>query len=155
MENLMLVILVFAFLEVAGQSSYKVVAYYTGNGETIKKYPVEKLTHIICSFLKLQNDKLAFSNDGQRKTMQQLVALKKQFPHLKIMVSIGGWGGCARCSALFASAEHRNNFAKSAVSFFKQYHFDGLDLDLEYTVIQGNAGHSWDKGVYNKYQMHI
>ena len=147
----MLVILVFAFLEVAGQSSYKVVAYYTGNGETIKKYPVEKLTHIICSFLKLQNDKLAFSNDGQRKTMQQLVALKKQFPHLKIMVSIGGWGGCARCSALFASAEHRNNFAKSAVSLFKQYHIDGLDLDWEYPAIEGYPGHAWDKADKNNF----
>src|SRR5437762_3537647 len=151
MKNLLLIILVFAFFQVAGQNSYKVVAYYTGNGETIKKYPVEKLTHIICSFLKLQNDSLTFSNDGQRKTMQQLVALKKQFPHLKIMVSIGGWGGCARCSGLFASAEHRNNFAKSAVSLFKRYHIDGLDLDWEYPAIERYPGHAWDKADKNNF----
>jgi chitinase len=144
MKNLLLLIFVFSCFYLAGQS-YKVVAYYTGNGESIRQYPVEKLTHIICSFLKLQEDKLTFSNEQQRKTVQQLVELKKQYPQLKIMVCIGGWGGCAPCSQLFASAEHRNNFAKSAVALLKQYRVDGLDLDWEYPGIEGYPGHRWDK----------
>lgn len=124
---------------------YKVIAYYTGNGETIKEYPVEKLTHIIYSFLKMQNDTLTFHNEEQRKTLEQLVQLKKLYPSLKIMVSIGGWGGCAPCSDLFASAEHRNTFAKTTVALFKQYNVDGIDLDWEYPAIEGYPGHKYDK----------
>src|SRR5690242_7491483 len=118
MKNLLAIILVFSFLGLAGQAPFKVVAYYTGNSETIKKYPIDKLTHLIYSFVKLSNDHLVFRDNEQRKTIEKLLALKKQYPHLKIMVSIGGWGGCAPCSNLFASAEHRNNFARSVVALF-------------------------------------
>lgn len=151
MKHLLLIILVFASLHSPAQKSYKVIAYYTGNGETIKQYPLGKLTHIICSFLKLQNDTLTFRNEEQQKSLQQLVELKKQYPHLKIMVSIGGWGGCSPCSELFASAEHRNNFAKSTVALFKQYNIDGLDLDWEYPAIEGYPGHRWDKTDKNNF----
>ncbi len=123
---------------------HKVIAYYTGNGETIRQYPVKKLTHIIFSFLKLQHDTLTFHNDQQRKTVEQLIALKKDHPQLKIMVSVGGWGGCAPCSELFSSATHRNTFAKTTVALFKQYDIDGLDLDWEYPAIEGYPGHQYD-----------
>jgi chitinase len=143
MKNFLLITSVLACSVLSAQP-YKVIAYYTGNGETIKQYPVDKLTHIIFSFLKLQNDSLMFRNENQQNTLQQLVDLKKQYPQLKIMVSIGGWGGCAPCSELFASAEHRYNFAKSAVQLFKQYNIDGLDLDWEYPAIEGYPGHKYD-----------
>ncbi len=123
---------------------YNVIAYYTGNGETIRQYPVEKLTHIIYSFLKLQNDTLTFHNDKQRQTIEQLVALKKDHPQLKIMVSVGGWGGCAPCSGLFGSEAHRNTFAKTAVELFRKYKIDGLDLDWEYPAIEGYPGHKYE-----------
>ncbi len=126
-----------------GQKKYKVIAYYTGNGETIRQYPVHQLTHIIYSFLTLHNDSLTFRNEQQQQTLQQLVQLKKDYPKLKVMVSIGGWGGCAPCSDLFASADHRNNFAKTAVDLFKQYDIDGLDLDWEYPAIEGYPGHTF------------
>jgi chitinase len=151
MKNLLAIILVFAFFGLAGQPPFKVVAYYTGNSETIKKYPVDKLTHLIYSFLKLSDDHLVFRDDDQRKTVEKLVALKKQYPHLKIMVSIGGWGGCAPCSNLFASPEHRNNFARSVVALFQRYHIDGLDLDWEYPAIEGYPGHAWDKADRNNF----
>jgi chitinase len=120
-----------------------VIAYYTGNGETIRQYPVHQLTHIIYSFLALHNDSLAFRNEKQEQTIRQLVQLKKDYPQLKVMVSIGGWGGCAPCSDLFASAGHRNNFAKTVVDLFKQYDIDGLDLDWEYPAIEGYPGHTF------------
>ena len=136
-----------------GQSTanYKVIAYYTGNGETIKQYPLKKLTHIIYSFLALQNDTLTFRNEEQRKTVEQLVQLKKEHPQLKIMVSIGGWGGCAPCSDLFASAEHRSTFAKTTVALFKQYNIDGIDLDWEYPAIEGYPGHKYDPADKNNF----
>ena len=103
------------------KAPYNIIAYYTGNGELIKQYPVDKLTHIIYSFLRLRNDTLVFRRPEQENTLKQLVELKEKYPALKIMISIGGWGGCAPCSELFASPEHRNTFAKTTVELFKKY----------------------------------
>lgn len=151
MKKFLLIIVVFAFTQLPAQKQYKVIAYYTGNVEAIRQYPLDKLSHIIFSFLKLQNDNLVFRNDDQKRSLQQLVEVKKDHPQLKIMVSIGGWGGCGPCSELFASAEHRNNFARSTVSLFKQYGIDGLDLDWEYPAIEGYPGHKWDTADRNNF----
>lgn len=131
-------------IQANGQRPYRVIAYATGNADSILKYPVGQLTHIIYSFLKLQNDTVCFHNEWQKQQLQKLVALKKTYPELKIMVSIGGWGGCAPCSALFASAEHRDRFAETAITLFKAYNIDGLDLDWEYPAIEGYPGHRYD-----------
>ncbi|MBK8494402.1 MAG: glycoside hydrolase family 18 protein [Chitinophagaceae bacterium] len=144
-EKILLLFLTFPILCLSAQQKqpYKIIAYYTGNGEAIKQWPVDKLTHIIFSFLKIQNDTLTFHNQNQEKSLQQLVALKKEYPQLKIMVSIGGWGGCSFCSSLFAGDEHRRHFAKTTVALFKQYGIDGIDLDWEYPAIEGYPGHAY------------
>ncbi|MGB4902572.1 MAG: glycoside hydrolase family 18 protein [Saprospiraceae bacterium] len=127
----------------AQKQPYHIIAYYTGNGEVINQYPVEQLTHIIYSFLKIQNDTLTFKSPKQEESLIQLVELKKRNPELKIMVSVGGWGGCAPCSDLFASEAHRSTFAKTTVALFKKYHVDGIDLDWEYPTIAGYPGHNY------------
>jgi chitinase len=124
---------------------YKIIAYYTGSGDKIQDYPVEKLTHIIYSFLKIKEDTLTVANEAQEKSLRQIVALKEKYPKLKVMVSIGGWGGCAPCSDLFASEKHRQTFAKTTVAFFKKYNVDGIDLDWEYPSIEGYPGHKYSK----------
>lgn len=134
----------FLFISVSTAAQTRIIAYATGKAETIKQYPVGKLTHIIYSFLKIQHDTLTFHNLEQEKSVQQLVALKKTNPQLKIMVSVGGWGGCSFCSDLFAGEVHRKNFARTTVALFKQYGIDGLDLDWEYPAIEGYPGHKYD-----------
>lgn len=144
MKKLILAILFcWPLLAAAQAQTPKVIAYYTGSADSIKKYPLEKLTHIIYSFLRLKNDTLTFWSDQQRNNLMQLVALKKTYPKLKIMVSIGGWSGCEPCSALFTSAEHRNTFAQTTVDLFKEFQIDGLDLDWEYPAIEGYPGHPY------------
>ncbi len=143
MKKVWLSFCVLFFLSANAQQPYKIIAYYTGSGDVIKQWPLEKLTHIIFSFLKIQNDTLTFRNEKQEKDLRQLVDLKKEFPRLKIMVSIGGWGGCAPCSNLFADPEHRSVFAKTTVALFNQYGIDGLDLDWEYPAIAGYPGHTY------------
>lgn len=135
--------MVFFQVTTVAQKDYKLIAYYTGDGLSVRQYPVSTLTHIIFSFLKLQNDTLTFHNEQQKSSLEQIVALKKENPHLKVMVSIGGWSGCAPCSDLFSSAEHRNNFAVTAVKLFEEYHIDGIDLDWEYPAIEGYPGHAY------------
>lgn len=141
----------FLFISLSAAAQNRIIAYATGNAGTIKQYPIEKLTHIIYSFLKIQNDTLTFHNPGQENSVRQLVALKERYPNLKIMVSVGGWSGCSFCSDLFASDEHRKNFAKTTVALFKQYGIDGLDLDWEYPAIEGYPGHKYDTADKNNF----
>jgi chitinase len=146
MKYLLIVNMLLFQLALPGQQvpQPKIIAYYTGNGTLIRQYPIHQLTHIIYSFLSLHGDTLGFKDHQQRLVVQQLVTLKKDYPHLKVMVSIGGWGGCAPCSGLFASPLHRQTFAKTTVQLLKQYNIDGLDLDWEYPVIEGYPGHPYD-----------
>ncbi len=153
MRKLLLIFFLFSFLLLSAQRQqpYKIIAYATGKAETIKQYPVSKLTHIIYSFLKIQNDTLTFHNEEQQNNLQQLVELKKDQPGLKIMVSVGGWGGCSFCSDLFATAAQRQNFARTTVALFKQYGIDGLDLDWEYPAIEGYPGHKYEEADKNNF----
>jgi chitinase len=128
------------------QQSFKVIAYTTATDSTVKLYPLNKVTHLIYSFLKLQGDTLTFHNENQEQILKSLVNLKKEYPALKIMVSVGGWGGCGTCSELFSSEEHRHNFARTAVALFRKYQVDGLDLDWEYPAIAGYPGHAFSPG---------
>src|SRR4029077_14035524 len=139
-----LIIYLSAAAQSIGPVSPRIIAYATGSAEAIKQYPVDKLTHIIYSFLKIQNDTLSFRDSTQENNVRQLVALKATYPQLKIMVSVGGWGGCSFCSDLFDSAEHRENFAQTTVALFKQYGIDGLDLDWKSPAIEGFPGHKYD-----------
>jgi chitinase len=127
------------------KSSYKVIAYYTGSSERLQHYPLEKITHLIYSFVKLRNDTLMLRDTKQEQNVLQIVALKKKYPQLKIMISMGGWSGCAPCSDLFANADHRKTFAKTTVALLKKYNLDGLDLDWEYPAIESYPGHAYAK----------
>jgi chitinase len=126
------------------KNQFKLIAYYTGNADSVSKYPLQRITHLIYSFVQFQNDTLGCFNEDQCRNLQKLVLLKKDHPKLKIMVSIGGWGGCASCSDLFATDESRIAFARNAVSFLKQNGVDGLDIDWEYPALEGFPGHKYD-----------
>ncbi len=143
MKKILVISLVLLQTIAYSQLEYKVIAYYTGNAENLRQYPLDKLTHVIYSFLKIQNDTLTFRDSLQMQNVQKIVALKAEHPQLKVMVSVGGWGGCAPCSGLFDSVARRTTFVKTAVQLLKDYNIDGLDLDWEYPAIEGYPGHQF------------
>jgi chitinase len=120
---------------------FVVAAYYSGDTAEIDRYPVGELTHIIFSFLHLRGNELAVSDSRDSATILHLVSLKKRFPDLKILLSLGGWGGCKMCSEVFAAEEGRKAFAASTRDLLKSLGADGIDLDWEYPAIQGYPGH--------------
>lgn len=128
---------------VATPSSPKIIAYYMGDGSDLQRYNFNQLTHIIYSFLHLDGNKLSFDSATDKQALQRLVALKKQHPQLKVMLSLGGWGGCETCSDIFNNADNRKAFAQSTLAIIKEYNADGIDLDWEYPTVAGFPGHKY------------
>lgn len=122
-----------------------VIGYYAGNAESVSAYPVEKLTHIIFSFCHLKGNKISVNNLKDTLTIQQLVALKQRNSSLKVILSLGGWGGCETCSPVFSTQAGREEFAESVKKLNKYFKTDGIDLDWEYPAIPGFEGHQYNK----------
>jgi len=118
-----------------------IIAYYTGDDKLINEYEVKKLDQIIFSFCHLKDGKLSVDSPKDSTTIKYLVSLKAANPQLKIVLSLGGWGGCEPCSAAFSTPEGRLIFAKSVKEVSNYFKVDGLDLDWEYPAIEGLPGH--------------
>jgi chitinase len=77
-----------------------------------------------------------------RGNFNQLRKLKAKYPHLKLLISVGGWSWSDRFSDASVSAESRAAFVTSCVDMFVKGHlapgieapglFDGIDIDWEY-----------------------
>jgi len=118
-----------------------VIAYYPGDTAQISKYDPQKLTHIIFSFTHLKGNQLSVDNATDTLTIKRLVAMKKQNSYLKVMLALGGWGGCKTCSDIFSTGKDRQEFANSVKSLNDYFNTDGIDLDWEYPAIEGYPGH--------------
>lgn len=122
---------------------FEVIAYYSGDGINMEQYSISGLTQIIFSFLHLKDDTLHFPGEGRKEALRRVAALKKEYPGLKVLISLGGWGGCKTCSDVFSAEEGRKNFAASVKRIMDAYQVDGIDLDWEYPAITGYPGHSF------------
>lgn len=151
MKRLIPVVIFFITLSAAAQSSSEsdkpaVIAYYAGDEKRIDAYPIEKLTHIIFSFCHLKGNQLSVDDQKDTLTIRRLVSLKERNPSLKVLLSLGGWGGCKTCSPVFATEAGRKEFARSVKRLNRYFKTDGLDLDWEYPAIPGPPGHPYAPG---------
>lgn len=124
-------------------SKLPIIAYYTGNDTIIEKYNIGQLNQIIYGFGHLKNGLLHLERAKDTATLHKLVSFKKQFPQLKILISMGGWGSCATCSDVFSTASGRDSFLVSLKKVCDYFHLDGFDLDWEYPAIEGFPGHKY------------
>eukprot|EP00833_Pecoramyces_ruminatium_P018705 jgi/Orpsp1_1/1192737/evm.model.d7180000095534.1 len=57
----------------------------------------------------------------------QLFLLKQKYPHLKLILSVGGWGNSQRFSVTFSTEQSRRTFIESITNWFYKYPlFEGL-----------------------------
>jgi chitinase len=100
---------------------------------------------LIFHFLSLFSDPWQDLEDNYGKGgFKKLTSLRKEYPHLKVSIAIGGWNeGSGNYSNMAAEPERRKRFVKSAVEFVRKHSFDGLDLDWEYPTQRG--GKPYDK----------
>ncbi|KAL9902421.1 chitinase 2 isoform 1-T1 [Glossina fuscipes fuscipes] len=71
---------------------------------------------------------------------ERLTGLKRNYPHLKVSLAIGGWNeGSKNYSNMVSDPVTRGKFVQHVTSFIRKYNFDGLDLDWEYPTQRGGA----------------
>jgi chitinase len=118
--------------------SLAVMAYYVpSDNYALEEIPFDKLSHIIFSFTEVIDNKMKFKREGSAQKLKDLVAYKKQYPDLKVMIACGGWGGCAGFSDMVTDPELRKGFVQSTIDFIQEYDLDGTDMDWEYPGMKG------------------
>lgn len=120
-----------------------VIAYYAGRPTAVDSFPTGELTHVIFSFAHLHGNKLWIQNARDSATLMTLVGLKVGHPQLKVLVSLGGWGGCKTCPDVFSTDSGRQEFVQSARELLENFHADGIDLDWEYPALENVPGYAF------------
>lgn len=121
-----------AIRDVAPSHNKVVMAYaFDAKSPAFADRDAKYLTHINWSFALIENGRVS----GEHwRNIDTLLAYKRKYPHIKLILSIGGWGadGFSQASA---SAEGRETLATSAIELMRRYDFEGIDLDWEYPGI--------------------
>ncbi|HHW12627.1 MAG TPA: glycoside hydrolase family 18 protein [Firmicutes bacterium] len=63
----------------------------------------------------------------------EIAILKQRYPHLKVNLSVGGWGA-EGFHDMAKTKENREEFISDAINWIVQYNLDGIDIDWEYPV---------------------
>lgn len=142
-------------------SQGRVVAYFTawsvyGRDFHVTDIPAELVTHINYAFVNISPEGECVLGDpyadidrfyegdswetgSLRGSFHQLQLLKERHPHLRTLISIGGWSWSGRFSDVALTQASRQRFATSCVALMERYGFDGIDVDWEFPVSGGLA----------------
>jgi len=140
------------------RSGGKIVGVYTPNWQPpalVDALHGDSVTHVVYAFLhvcgpgQLREDgpKCAGKTDYQVATSAvddrfdaAFARLKARAPHVKVLASVGGWGGSDPFFHLADDAAPRAAFARSAADFLRTHPaFDGIDIDWEHPTSNGAA----------------
>jgi chitinase len=147
-KHLLVFILIILAIPLFSQTPNKirVLSYYSGPPELLDNYDMNQMTHIIFCFGRLNGNRFSVRSSRDTATIRKMVSLKSKNPELKVLISLGGWGGCKTCSDVFATKQGRKDFVQSIKEYYEYFKVDGLDLDWEYPAISGYPGHKFSPG---------
>ncbi len=153
------------FLSGAGTSAQpagrNLIGYYPSWAVYARDYHVPdipaELIHVInYAFAKIEDGEIALGDpyadidkwypgdswdpDSLRGSFHRLQILKREQPHVRTLISVGGWTWSTYFSDVALTPASRAAFAHSCVAFVQRYGFDGVDLDWEYPVSGGHPG---------------
>jgi chitinase len=128
--------------------SNRIVAYFVEWGIYARDYqvadiPASQITHINYAFVDLTaagecviyDEWAALGADGG--TFAQIRELRGTYPHLKVLMSVGGWTLSTHFPAAASTPDSRTAMVESCVDFMITHGFDGIDIDWEYPVAGG------------------
>ena len=110
-------------------STDKIVVGYVTSWSSHEVKP-EYVTHINYAFGHVKGNFQGVNIDNDQR-LKAVVALKKQAPYLKVLLSIGGWGS-GNFSEMAADADNRLAFAADCKRVIDEYGLDGIDIDWEF-----------------------
>ncbi|MEO8076982.1 MAG: glycoside hydrolase family 18 protein [Acidobacteriota bacterium] len=116
--------------------------------------PADQLTHVNYAFGKIGPDNRLTWNAGAavervypgdcadagcpHGLFNQVTLVKQKHPHLKFLISVGGWTDSGPFYDMAANEASRQTFVQSCADFLKTYpQFDGIDIDWEHPVVGG------------------
>ena len=141
-----------------------IIGYYTSWSIYARDYhlsdvPIDQITHINYAFANIEDGEIilgdpyadvdrfypgdSWDQDSLRGCFHQLQLLKAEHPHIKTLISVGGWTWSRYFSDVALTEESRSTFARSCLEFIDEYHFDGVDIDWEYPVSGGMPGNRY------------
>lgn len=140
------------------RSSPKVVGVYMPNWESpalLERLPAGSVSHVLYAFLRIcgpgQLPVDAPKCEGRADFELGTGAVDKRFdaafsqlkarqPHVKVLASVGGWGGSDPFFHLANEPARRAVFIASALRFLREHPgFDGIDIDWEHPGSNGAA----------------
>ena len=116
-------------------------AYYPGGSAErypVSSIPAERLTHLFYAFSTIEDGRCTVGAEAPAN-FAALAELKKAHPHLRTLISIGGWGAGGFSDAALSEAS-RKRLVDSCMALFFDRHagsFDGVDIDWEFPVSGG------------------
>jgi chitinase len=90
--------------------------------------PADGVTIYIPELRPLADGSPEFSN-----IWEEVAAVKKAYPHLRVNVSVGGYGA-EGFSDMADTPAKRAAFVANVIAWLKDYNLDGIDIDWEYPV---------------------
>lgn len=113
--------------------------------------PVERLSHVFYAFMKINPSTGTVSlsdpwadvempmKGGFKGSLSVLADLKRRNRHLKVIMSIGGWGTNGAFEHVMKDERRMKTFVVTAIDLLIKHKFDGIDVDWEYPQ---NAAHA-------------
>ena len=119
-----------------------ILAYYTEWNDD-RSPDLSLVTHLNYAHGRYKNPKTGDGGivfTGTKKFPESKIKeVKAKYPHVKIMMMIGGWGAHADGFSMMAKDEKkRDEFCHSVNEHMKTYGFDGLDIDWEYPTVSAD-----------------
>jgi GH18 family chitinase len=140
--------LLLPFLLVAGGATARgaesprpaVIAYVFPRDRVLEPHTIraDKLTHVNYAFANVVGGKVVEGSPRDAENLKVLTGLRQYHPHLKVLVSVGGWTWSKGFSDAALTAKSRRVFVASAVDFVRRHDLDGFDVDWEYPGLPGD-----------------
>lgn len=122
----------------------KIIGYVsTRNLPEIKEQDIKDLDVINIAFGHMKEGRAVWDGSHSKSSLARIRTIN---PHIKILLSLGGWGADGFSQAAM-TVEGRKKFAVSGANLTADYNLDGIDIDWEYpgSSLAGISSHPDDK----------
>ncbi len=118
----------------------RVIAAYVFPGQRVMEQDeirADLLTHVIFAFANIEDGRLVSGYLTDEANYAVLRSIRQQYPHLRLLVAVGGWTWSGNFSDMALTPESRKVFIDSAIDYIRDNELDGIDLDWEYPGLPG------------------